>query len=216
MQIPTEIDSHSNKQNKQHKSRLKSAIQLNNHYNDSFLLEIIKPGFEAPIDKKTKSEVVSIFEKNLKILHPFMPFLSEELWHLINIRKKDEALVISNWPNAEEYSDDLEQSYLHFSNYKDWLGNFLFNTFKIGFEMVKDGGYCLVNISDISIKNKHFELELDTINALEEIGWKYEFQIGMKMTRFIGLSTENIVNRVYDENKETYMKVEPVLVFKKE
>ena len=116
----------------------------------------------------------------------------------------------------EEYSDDLEQSYLHFSNYKDWLGNFLFNTFKIGFEMVKDGGYCLVNISDISIKNKHFELELDTINALEEIGWKYEFQIGMKMTRFIGLSTENIVNRVYDENKETYMKVEPVLVFKKE
>ena len=51
---------------------------------------------------------------------------------------------------------------------------------------------------------------------LEKIGWKYEFQIGMKMNRFIGLSTENIVNRVYDENKETYMKVEPVLVFKKE
>ena len=74
----------------------------------------------------------------------------------------------------------------------------------------------MVNISDISIKNKHFELELDTINVLEEIGWKYEFQIGMKMNRFIGLSTENIVNRVYDENKETYMKVEPVLVFKKE
>ena len=103
-----------------------------------------------------------------------------------------------------------------FSNYKDWLGNFLFNTFKIGFEMVKDGGYCLVNISDVSIKNKQFELELDTINMLEKIGWKYEFQIGMKMNRFIGLSTENIVNRVYDENKETYMKVEPVLVFKKE
>ena len=116
----------------------------------------------------------------------------------------------------EEYSDDLEQSYLHFSNYKDWLGNFLFNTFKIGFEMVKDDGYCLVNISDVSIKNKQFELELDTINMLEKIGWKYEFQIGMKMNRFIGLSTENIVNRVYDENKETYMKVEPVLVFKKE
>tara|TARA_B110000459_G_scaffold200076_1_gene247893 strand:- start:1612 stop:1770 length:159 start_codon:yes stop_codon:yes gene_type:complete len=52
--------------------------------------------------------------------------------------------------------------------------------------------------------------------VLEEIGWKYQFQVGMKMNRFIGLSTENIVNRVYDENKETYMKVEPVLVFKKE
>ena len=116
----------------------------------------------------------------------------------------------------EEYSEDSEQSYLHFSNYRDWLGTFLFNTFKIAFEMIKEDGYCLVNISDVSIKNKNFELELDTINVLEKIGWKYQFQIGMKMNRFIGLSTENIVNRVYDENKETYIKVEPVLVFKKE
>ena len=144
----------------------------------------------------------------------------------VNYRETDEykkykgkcSMILTSPPYfaKEEYSDDLEQSYLHFSNYKDWLGNFLFNTFKIGFEMVKDGGYCLVNISDVSIKNKQFELELDTINMLEKIGWKYEFQIGMKMNRFIGLSTENIVNRVYDENKETYMKVEPVLVFKKE
>jgi hypothetical protein len=70
--------------------------------------------------------------------------------------------------------------------------------------------------SDISIKNKHFELELDTINVLEKIGWKYQFQIGMKMNRFIGLDVEKIVNRVYDENKNSYIKVEPVLVFKKE
>jgi len=82
--------------------------------------------------------------------------------------------------------------------------------------MVKDGGYCLVNISDISIKNKHFELELDTINVLEEVGWKYQFQVGMKMNRFIGLDAEKIVNRVYDEKKDSYIKVEPVLVFKKE
>ena len=116
----------------------------------------------------------------------------------------------------EEYSEDSEQSYLHFSNYRDWLGTFLFTTFKIGFEMVKDGGYCLVNISDISIKNKHFELELDTINVLEEIGWKYQFQVGMKMNRFIGLDAKKIVNRVYDEKKDSYIKVEPVLVFKKE
>ena len=116
----------------------------------------------------------------------------------------------------EEYSEDSEQSYLHFSNYRDWLGTFLFTTFKIGFEMVKDEGYCLVNISDISIKNKHFELELDTINVLEEIGWKYQFQVGMKMNRFIGLDAEKIVNRVYDEKKDSYIKVEPVLVFKKE
>ena len=82
----------------------------------SFLLEIIKPGFEKPIDKKTKSEVVSIFEKNLQLLHPFMPFLTEELWHLINDRKKDEALVISNWPKTEEYSEDLISNFENLKN----------------------------------------------------------------------------------------------------
>ena len=82
----------------------------------SFLLEIIKPGFEKPIDKKTKIEVVSIFEKNLQLLHPFMPFLSEELWHLINDRKKDEALVVSNWPKTEEYSEDLISNFENLKN----------------------------------------------------------------------------------------------------
>ena len=116
----------------------------------------------------------------------------------------------------EEYSQDLEQSYLHFSNYKDWLGTFLYTTFQIGYELVKEGGYCLVNISDVTIKNNSFDLELDTINVLEHIGWKYQFQVGIKMNRFIGLDAEKIVNRVYDEKKDSYIKVEPVLVFKKE
>jgi len=73
---------------------------------------------------------------------------------------------------------------------------FIFTTFKIGFEIVKNGEYCLVNISDVTIKNQQFELELDTIHVLEEIDWKYQFQVGMKMNRYMGLSTENIVNRV--------------------
>ena len=89
----------------------------------SFLLEIIKPGFEKPIDKKTKSEVVTIFEKNLQILHPFMPFLSEELWHLISYRKKDEALVISNWPVAEKYSGDLISNFENLKNIVSGIRN---------------------------------------------------------------------------------------------
>ena len=119
-----------------------TLIEINNHFDSfrisdalmsiykllwddfcSFLLEIIKPGFEKPIDKKTKSEVVSIFEKNLQILHPFMPFLSEELWHLINDRKKDEALVISNWPKAEEYSDDLTSNFENLKNIVSGIRN---------------------------------------------------------------------------------------------
>jgi len=132
-----------------------------------------------------------------------------------NIGKVSLILTSPPYYAKEEYSQDTEQSYLHFSNYRDWLGTFLFTTFKIGYELVKDGGYCLVNISDVSIKNKNFDLELDTINVLEEIGWKYQYQVGMKMNRFIGLDAKKIVNRVFDENRETYIKVEPILIFKK-
>ena len=119
-----------------------TLIEINNHFDNfrisdalmstykllwddfcSFLLEIIKPGFEKPIDKKTKIEVVSIFEKNLQLLHPSMPFLTEELWHLINDRKKDEALVISNWPKTEEYSEDLISNFENLKNIVSGIRN---------------------------------------------------------------------------------------------
>ena len=64
----------------------------------SWLLELIKPAYGKPIDAHTRAEVIEIFENNLRLLHPFMPFLSEELWHEIADRKKEEALVVSSWP----------------------------------------------------------------------------------------------------------------------
>jgi valyl-tRNA synthetase len=64
----------------------------------SVLLEILKPEFSKPIDKKTHESLIIIFENNLKLLHPFMPFISEELWQSISERKVDQALVISKWP----------------------------------------------------------------------------------------------------------------------
>jgi valyl-tRNA synthetase len=67
----------------------------------SIFLEIIKPEFGQPIDQKTYNELIKIFEKNLIILHPFMPFITEELWHLIAKRNSDEAIIISNWPEFD-------------------------------------------------------------------------------------------------------------------
>jgi valyl-tRNA synthetase len=64
----------------------------------SWLLEMIKPGYQKPIDKKTYDAVIKMFENNLKVLHPFMPFLTEELWHQISDRTKDEALIVSSYP----------------------------------------------------------------------------------------------------------------------
>lgn len=65
-----------------------------------WLLEIVKPAYQAPIDQKTYTDIISLFEENLRILHPFMPFLTEELWHLIAARSPKEALIVNHWPKS--------------------------------------------------------------------------------------------------------------------
>ena len=64
----------------------------------SWLLEIIKPAYQQPIDKASYDAVIKILENNLKLLHPFMPFLTEEVWQHIAERTPEEALIISQWP----------------------------------------------------------------------------------------------------------------------
>ena len=67
----------------------------------SWLLEMIKPGYQQPIDKITFDAVIEMFENNLKVLHPFMPFLTEELWHQISERSVAEALIVSKYPESK-------------------------------------------------------------------------------------------------------------------
>ena len=73
----------------------------------SWLLEIIKPAYQKPIDAKTYKAVIESFENNLKILHPFMPFLSEEIWQYISERTPDEALIVSKWPEIKAIDKTL-------------------------------------------------------------------------------------------------------------
>ncbi len=73
----------------------------------SWLLEIVKPAYQQPIDKTTFDEVIAIFEGNLKLLHPFMPFLTEEVWQHIVERAPEEALVIAKWPIIEKVNSSL-------------------------------------------------------------------------------------------------------------
>lgn len=79
----------------------------------SWLLELIKPAYGSPIDVKTHAEVIEIFENNLRLLHPFMPFLSEELWHDIADRKKEEALVVSSWPTETKIDNTVLSIFSH-------------------------------------------------------------------------------------------------------
>ncbi|MFY0604838.1 MAG: valine--tRNA ligase [Flavobacteriaceae bacterium] len=70
-------------------------------------LEIIKPPYQQPIDLKTYNEVMTIFEDNLKILHPFMPFLTEEVWQSIKERTPEEALIIAKYPTITSFDANL-------------------------------------------------------------------------------------------------------------
>ena len=73
----------------------------------SWLLEIAKPAYQHPIDQSTRAKVMYWFEENLKLLHPFMPFLTEEVWQHISKRTPEQALVVSEWPKVEEANLEL-------------------------------------------------------------------------------------------------------------
>ncbi len=66
----------------------------------SWYLEIVKPSYQQPIDQKTLTATIEFFEKVLKLMHPFTPFVSEEIWHLLKDRKEGEDIVISKWPES--------------------------------------------------------------------------------------------------------------------
>ncbi len=72
----------------------------------SWFLEIIKPAYQTACDKTTYDAAIEIFEKLLKLLHPFMPFITEEIWQTITDRKVEDSLVVSSWPVAGKFDAD--------------------------------------------------------------------------------------------------------------
>ncbi len=64
-------------------------------------LEMIKPTYGSPIDSETYNQTIGFFDKLLKLLHPFMPFITEEIWHLISERNEGESISLESLPQAE-------------------------------------------------------------------------------------------------------------------
>ena len=77
----------------------------------SWLLEMIKPAFGFPIDSKTYNEVIRLFEDCLKLLHPFMPFVTEEIWQQISSRTPQEALIIANYPKEKTFDEGILEEF---------------------------------------------------------------------------------------------------------
>jgi len=69
----------------------------------SWYLEIIKPAYQQPIDKKTLEEANIFLDILLKLLHPFIPFITEEIWQLLESRKDGESIMLAEMPVSGEY-----------------------------------------------------------------------------------------------------------------
>ena len=70
-------------------------------------LEMVKPAYQQPIDGKTLKDTQRLFEKLLKMLHPYMPFITEELWQNLESRKDGESIMVSDMPKAGAFDEKL-------------------------------------------------------------------------------------------------------------
>ena len=77
----------------------------------SWFLEMVKPAYQQPIDLKTFNAIIELLENNLKVLHPFMPFITEEIWQNIEERKPNEALIIAEYPKFTEVNESLVKEF---------------------------------------------------------------------------------------------------------
>ena len=77
----------------------------------AWYLEIIKPAYGSPIDKQTYDHTLKFFDVLLKLLHPFMPFITEELWQNLEPRKDGESIMVSLLPQHVSYDLSILEAF---------------------------------------------------------------------------------------------------------
>ncbi|MFC2126722.1 valine--tRNA ligase, partial [Bacteroidota bacterium] len=89
----------------------------------SWYLEIIKPPFGEPMDKATYDTTLEYLEKLMKILHPFMPFISEEIYQNMKERGNNDFIISAPWPSKEKYDkkliEEAEETFRIISNIRN-------------------------------------------------------------------------------------------------
>jgi valyl-tRNA synthetase len=70
-------------------------------------LEIIKPEYQKPVDRITFDATIGLFDKLLKLIHPFMPFITEEIWQLFLERKDGDSIMMSRMPESKKINKNL-------------------------------------------------------------------------------------------------------------
>jgi len=77
----------------------------------AWYLEMVKPPFGQGMDAATYTSSVSILEDLLRVLHPFMPFLTEEVWHYLKPRSEGSSICVATWPSAENVDSSIITSF---------------------------------------------------------------------------------------------------------
>ncbi len=93
------------------KYRLSEALMaIYKLYCDEFsgwYLEMIKPAYGQPIDCETYEATLGFFDRLLRLLHPFMPFITEELWQNLYERKEGESIMFAALNDANDANDEI-------------------------------------------------------------------------------------------------------------
>lgn len=74
----------------------------------SWYLELIKPEFGTPIDKYTYEKTISFYDTLMSLLHPFMPFITEEIWQNLSVRNEKESLCVSKFPKVNNAAKNIQ------------------------------------------------------------------------------------------------------------
>jgi len=73
----------------------------------SWYLEVTKPAYQQPIDRATYETTITFFEKLMKVLHPFAPFITEEIWHLLGERSEGDDIIVSEMPVSGKFDEKV-------------------------------------------------------------------------------------------------------------
>jgi len=73
----------------------------------AWFLEMVKPAYQQPIDETTYQSVVAHFDALMRVAHPFMPFITEEIWHLLSGREPNESIMLAPWPAFREADEKI-------------------------------------------------------------------------------------------------------------
>ncbi len=90
---------------------LMSVYRLFKDEFSSWLLEIVKPEYQKPIDKTTLTQVTNSLDKLLRLLHPFMPFITEELWQKLEARAENESIMLAKMPSDTNFDTNLSEKF---------------------------------------------------------------------------------------------------------